>query len=78
MSIAENSLNIAAARIAWSCNIGKKVDEESGKEIEVPLYDYTAGFNTQPNWFPFELEVRSEAKAQMIEQALEQNRMNDL
>jgi cytochrome P450 len=37
LNIAEHSLNIVAARILWACEIGKKRDD-SGTEIEVPLY----------------------------------------
>ena len=49
----------------------------TGKEIEVPVYDYTAGFNTQPKWFPFELKARNEKKREVVERVLEQNRKND-
>jgi cytochrome P450 len=51
-NIAERSLYIEAAMIAWACDI----KEVPGKRP--PLYDYAAGFNTRPNWFPFELKAR--------------------
>jgi hypothetical protein len=57
LNIAERSLNILTARIAWACNISKKIDA-NGTEIDVPWYDYNTGFNVQPNWFPFDLEPR--------------------
>ncbi|UKZ75803.1 hypothetical protein TrVFT333_003497 [Trichoderma virens FT-333] len=41
-SIAERSLNIAVARIGWGCTVSKI------RDVEVPLYDYTTGFNVQP------------------------------
>ena len=59
------------------CDISKSVDAETGKEIEVPLYDYTAEFNTQPNWFLFELKARSGEKGKLMEQTLERNRRDD-
>ena len=68
---------MTAARIAWACDISKSVDVRTGKEIEVPVYDYTAGFNTQPKWFPFELKARNEKKREVVERVLEQNREND-
>lgn len=38
-NIAERSLNILTARIAWGCDI-RKAKGEDGAEVEVPLYDY--------------------------------------
>ena len=43
-SIAERSLYILIARIAWACDISKKIDRH-GKEIAPPDYDYVTGFN---------------------------------
>lgn len=51
-NIAERSLNILTARIAWGCDIGKK------DGIDPPLYDYTSGFNVQPKPFDFVLTAR--------------------
>ena len=76
MHIAERSLYILIARIAWACNISKKVDKD-GKEIEVPLYDYCDGFNVQPNWFPFDLKVRSERRWKVVEDAYQREMAND-
>lgn len=69
-NIAERSLNIQIAMVLWACEISKAVDS-NGSEIDPPLYDYTAGFNAQPKWFPFEVRVRSKAKKQLIESACE-------
>lgn len=52
LNIAERSLNIGVAMIAWAC----EVREKDGRKP--PLYDYTRGFNAQPNWFDFELKGR--------------------
>jgi hypothetical protein len=57
MNIAERSLYILTARIAWACHIEKKRDSD-GNHLDVPLYDYTTGFNVQPKWFPFEMTPR--------------------
>jgi hypothetical protein len=51
-NIAERSLNILAARIAWRFEIGKKGGTDP------PLYDYTSGFNVQPK--PFDSVVEGE------------------
>ena len=61
MNIAERSLYILIARIAWACEIRKRPG------VEVPWYDYTVGFNTQPNPFVFDLEVRSEARRVVVD-----------
>jgi cytochrome P450 len=75
-NIAERNLYILTSRIAWAVNVGKSKDE-GGKYIEPPLYDYTAGFNAQPKWFPFELKVRSPEKLAIIDAELERNAAND-
>jgi cytochrome P450 len=72
LNIAERSLNIVAARIAWACEISSK-----GDPMEVPLYDYTGGINAQPKWFPFELKARSAEKLELLRQAVEEWRRND-
>lgn len=68
MNIAERSLYILTARIAWACEFSKKHGPD-GSEIEVPSYDYVTGFNTQPKPFPFKLEARSEMRRTLVEQA---------
>lgn len=71
-NIAERSLYLLAARIAWAVDLGRAKDTLEN-EIEPPLYDYTAGFNTQPNWFPFELRMRSAARLDVIDKELQKN-----
>jgi cytochrome P450 len=75
-NIAERNLYILTARIAWAVDLGKAKDED-GNEIEPPLYDYTAGFNAQPKWFPFTLMVRSDSKLAIIDTELKRNAEND-
>ena len=55
--------------------MSKKVVE--GKEVPVPLYDYTSGINAQPKPFAFELKVRSEGRLKIVNQAYEEERRND-
>ena len=76
MHIAERSLYIQIARIAWACNISKKRDA-NGKEFNVPLYDYCDGFNVQPNFFHFDLQVRSEQRWKVVEEAYQREMEND-
>ena len=75
MHIAERSLYILVARIAWACDISKKVKD--GKDVGVPLYDYVSGFNVQPNWFPFDLKARSEVRWKIVAMATEEAMAND-
>ncbi|KIW10225.1 hypothetical protein PV08_11186 [Exophiala spinifera] len=53
MNIAENSLHLLVARIAWAATISPKPG------VTVPEYDYTSGFNVQPKPFTFNLEARN-------------------
>lgn len=62
MNIAEKSLHILIARLAWATSITKRPG------FEVPWYDYTAGFNVQPKKFVFDLKPRSEEKAKYVDQ----------
>jgi hypothetical protein len=71
MNIAENSLHLLIARIAWAADIQKRPG------VEVPEYDYTAGFNVQPKPFTFDLKVRSEGRRGLIERTWEQGKARD-
>ncbi|RFU73869.1 cytochrome p450 [Trichoderma arundinaceum] len=63
-SIAERSLNIVVARIGWGCTVSKI------KDVEVPLYDYTTGFNVQPKKFHFSLEPRGTHALKLLSEAV--------
>jgi len=76
MHIAERSLNILVARIAWACDIRKKIGSD-GKEVEVPLYDYVPGFNVQPIWFAFDLKARSEERWKIVQEEYRTEIEND-
>ncbi|KAE8454276.1 hypothetical protein EG329_005201 [Mollisiaceae sp. DMI_Dod_QoI] len=64
MNIAERSLHILVARIAWGCEIEKMDGWKYGE------YEYTAGFNVQPLKFPFKLRAR-EGRGRIIEAGYE-------
>ncbi|EXJ92987.1 hypothetical protein A1O3_01543 [Capronia epimyces CBS 606.96] len=68
MNIAENSLHLLVARMAWGVHVSKRPG------IEIPLYDYTAGFNVQPKPFVFDLRARNELRKALIEQTWENNK----
>jgi cytochrome P450 len=72
-NIAERSLNILVARIAWAAKFQKKKDENK-VELPIPSYDYTVGFNFQPRFFPFDLKPRSPTRTQEILDAYERAR----
>ncbi|TKA74677.1 hypothetical protein B0A55_04707 [Friedmanniomyces simplex] len=57
--VAERSLYILMARIAWCCDISQEVDA-NGRHVVPPEYDYVAGFNTHPKPFPFELKAQED------------------
>ncbi|KAH6718400.1 cytochrome P450 [Leptodontidium sp. MPI-SDFR-AT-0119] len=61
MNIAEKSLHLLTARMAWAFTLKKRPG------VEVPLYDYTSGFNVQPKPFVFDSEVRSPEKRDLIQ-----------
>jgi cytochrome P450 len=75
-NIAERSLNLLAARIAWACDISKAKNSD-GVEIDPPLYDYTSGFNVQPKWFAFDLKVRTDDRMHVIDGEYERQMRND-
>jgi cytochrome P450 len=75
-NIASRNLFLLAARIAWSMDIYKAKDKD-GKEITPPSYNYTAGFNSQPEFFSFDVKVRSEKRMAIIEAELKKGAEND-
>lgn len=72
-NIAEWSLHILTARIAWAGSILKKRGSD-GNELPLPLYDYTKGFNTQPEHFGFDMIARSQQRHEAIKESLNEAR----
>ncbi|KAK5991543.1 Cytochrome P450 monooxygenase virE [Cladobotryum mycophilum] len=74
--IAERSLHLLSMRIAWACSLSKEKDR-NGEFISIPPYDYTKGFNVQPNPFHFELKARSEERLRLVMEALVKGKASD-
>lgn len=70
-NIAERSLNILTARIAWALKLSKKKDS-LGNDLPLPLYDYTRGFNSQPNHFEFDIAAHSPQRAEQVLEAVKE------
>jgi cytochrome P450 len=62
---AERSLFIETTMLMWACSVEKKLDA-AGKVIPAHWYDYTAGNNTCPKPFAFELKPRSEKRSGLL------------
>jgi hypothetical protein len=73
--VAENSLFLEVACIAWGCDISLKKDAQ-GRDIPIPTYDYVAGFNTQPKKSPFCLKAQSERKEKIVAEAWKESKAN--
>ena len=71
MNIAERSLYLLTARVAWSCEIRKKGG------VNPPLYDYTPGFNSQPKPFKFDLHARDSERERLIAKTWEEDKISD-
>ncbi|KAL4878052.1 cytochrome P450 [Aspergillus karnatakaensis] len=73
-NIAERSLHILTARIAWAGNIMRKRNADGKQFPPPPLYSYTKGFNTQPEHFEFDFAARSPERYDAVFEALRQAR----
>ena len=59
----ETVLFTMASTILWSCNITKKRDAKTGKELEIPWLDIEAPSTIyRPTWFPLDVKLRNEKK----------------
>ncbi|KAF6802959.1 cytochrome p450 [Colletotrichum sojae] len=76
INIAERSLNLKVAMLAWGCDIGRAKDAD-GREIVPPVYDFVEGFNVQPKRFEFDLKPRSQERAELIAREYEQSLKDD-
>ncbi|KAK5093532.1 hypothetical protein LTR24_004243 [Lithohypha guttulata] len=71
LNIAERSLYILIARIAWCCDIFQR-QSSNGEALVPPSYDYTTGFNVQPKPFAFDLTARPDRR-EILEAQYEEN-----
>ncbi|KAK1994072.1 cytochrome P450 [Colletotrichum falcatum] len=76
INIAERSLNLKVALLAWGCDISRAKDA-AGRDIVPPPYDFVEGFNVQPRAFRFDLRPRSPGRADLIESAYGQALKDD-
>ncbi|GJC95879.1 cytochrome P450 [Colletotrichum higginsianum IMI 349063] len=76
INIAERSLNLKVALLAWGCDISRAKDGR-GRDVVPPLYDFVEGFNVQPKRFQFDLQPRSRERVDLIERAYEQTLKED-
>jgi cytochrome P450 len=57
-----------ASTILWGCNITKKTDGQTGKEMEIPWMDIEPpNAIVRPTWFPLDVKPRSERKTRPME-----------
>lgn len=76
MHIAERSLYLLTARVAWACD-WTKARLANGEPMAYPEYDYVEGFNVQPRHFPFELNVRDDKRWAIVKDARAEAEKND-
>lgn len=65
VDIVNHELLLVCGALAWAYNLKKKIGED-GKEVEVKDLEYCSLLISKPDWFPFDLTVRSEEKKHMI------------
>lgn len=65
--LAENSLRLMIAKIAWALDIGKAEGKEEEAVDTSPLSAYQGGFLIAPNKFPVKITTRSDERAQILE-----------
>lgn len=75
-NIAERSLDLLTARVAWSCDIARARDE-SGKEVLPALDRFTDDLVSRPLEFPFLLKAREQARVDLIEAEHKRGEEND-
>ncbi|KAF5528007.1 Cytochrome P450 monooxygenase psoD [Colletotrichum aenigma] len=76
INIAERSLNLKIAMLAWGCNV-TRAKNSAGEGIIPPVYNFVEGFNVQPKHFDFDLKPRSPERTELIEKAYEQSLKDD-
>ena len=54
------------ASILWSCNIQKKIDPQTGEEIELPWMDYTPFVIVRPMPTKLDIVPRSQERIRLL------------
>jgi hypothetical protein len=65
VDIVNHELFLVCGAFAWAFDLKKKIGED-GKELEVKDLEYSSLLIAKPDWFPFQLTVRSEKKKHII------------
>lgn len=65
VDIVNHELFLVSGALAWAFDFKKKIGED-GNEIEVKDLEYSSLLIAKPDWFPFEMTVRSEKKKRMV------------
>jgi hypothetical protein len=65
VDIVSHELFLVCGALAWGYDLKKKIGED-GKELLVKDMEYSSLLIAKPDWFPFDLTVRSDKKKRMI------------
>ncbi|EJU02480.1 cytochrome P450 [Dacryopinax primogenitus] len=66
MHLAKNSVALVITRLLWAFDIKKKVDQATGRDIDVDTLDYAEGVVLCPNKFPATFILRSKENGETI------------
>lgn len=65
VDIVNHELFLVCGALAWGFNFKKKIGED-GREMLVKDLEYSSLLIAKPDWFPFELLVRSQRKKKIV------------
>jgi len=65
VDIVNHELYLVCGALAWAFNMKKKINED-GREVEVKDLEYSSLLIAKPDWFPFDMTPRNEAKRQSV------------
>lgn len=68
LEVSEKSLFLQVSSLYWACSI-RRAKDASGKEVEVPWYDFTGVSIAAPRHFSFAAEERRPGSLKMMEDA---------
>lgn len=66
LEVTEKALLLQVSSLFWACEVGKGKDD-TGREIEIPWYDYTGVAISTPKKFKFTLKERVEGRLKILE-----------
>jgi hypothetical protein len=68
--IAERSLFLGIARLAWAFDFSPSIDEKTGKPVEYDGDDLVGGITVEPRHYSCKITPRSERKSDLIREAV--------